>query len=101
MKFKIGISGDLINSNGLPCFGEESLQQVYDRDDVEVEWMDPDIKQLSKEMTSRYDAILLNLPKANKDCVEGKDWFVQSIWTIEPKWITKLMICLIKYILMV
>ena len=73
MKFKIGISGDLINSNGLPCFGEKSLQQVYDRDDVEIEWMDPEIKQLSKEMTSRYDAILLNLPKANKECVEGKD----------------------------
>ena len=73
MKFKLGISGDLIDSKGAPCFGEKSLQQVYNRDDIEVEWMDPEIKQLSQEMAAKYDAILLNLPKANKDCVQGKD----------------------------
>ena len=73
MKFKIGISGDLINSDGVPCFGEDSLEQIYNRKDLQMEWMDPSIVELSQDLTAKYDAILLNLPKANKESVKRKD----------------------------
>ena len=73
MKFKIGISGDLINSDGLPCFGEGSLEKIYNRKDLQMEWMNPSIAELSQDLTAKYDAILLNLPKANGESVKRND----------------------------
>ncbi len=67
--FKVGISGDLLNSIDQPCFGMEPLNLLKDRDDIEISWMDKSIVELDTDMTSKFDAILLNLPKANADCV--------------------------------
>ena len=71
--FKVGISGDLLNSNNEPCFGTEPLNLLKNRDDIEISWMDKSIIELDSEMTSNFDAILLNLPKANADCVSKSD----------------------------
>ena len=67
--FKVGISGDLLKNNNEPCFGKGPLSLLKDRSDVEIFWMDKSITELDSEMTSKFDAILLNLPKANADCV--------------------------------
>ncbi len=67
--FKVGISGDLLNSKNEPCFGLGPLNLLKDRGDVEISWMDKSIIELDSEMTSKFDAILLNLPKANATCV--------------------------------
>ena len=67
--FKVGISGDLLNSDDEPCFGKEPLNLLNERKDVEITWMDKSILELNPEMTSKFDAILLNLPKANANCV--------------------------------
>ena len=71
--FKVGISGDLLNSNNEPCFGDSPLNLLKDRDDIKITWMDKKITELSSEMTSIFDAILLNLPKANADCVSDSN----------------------------
>ena len=69
--FKVGISGDLLNSSDEPCFGMKPLNLLKDREDIEISWMDKSIIELDTEMTSKFDAILLNLPKANADCVSN------------------------------
>ena len=61
--FKVGISGDLLNRSDEPCFGIEPLNLLKDREDIEISWMDKSITELDTEMTSKFDAILLNLPK--------------------------------------
>ena len=71
--FKVGISGDLLNSNDEPCFGMEPLNLLKNRDDIEISWMDKSIIELDSEMTSKFDAILLNLPKANANCVSNSN----------------------------
>ena len=71
--FKVGISGDLLNSNNEPCFGDGPLNLLKDRDDIKITWMDKTITELNSEMTSNFDAILLNLPKANADCVSNSN----------------------------
>ncbi len=73
MKFKIGISGDLINSEGVPCFGEKPLEKLTVRSDIDFEWMDSSIKEISQEMSANYDGILLNLPLATSKSVERND----------------------------
>ena len=71
--FKVGISGDLLNSNNEPCFGIEPLNLLKNRDDIEVFWMDKKIIELDTDITSKFDAILLNLPKANANCVSNSN----------------------------
>ena len=34
--FKVGISGDLLNSSNEPCFGIAPLNLLKDRDDIEI-----------------------------------------------------------------
>ena len=71
--FKVGISGDLLDSNNEPCFGDIPLNLLKDRDDIKITWMDKTISKLNSEITSNFDAILLNLPKANADCVSDSN----------------------------
>ena len=71
--FKVGISGDLLNRNNEPCFGMEPLNLLKDREDIEIFWMDKSIIELDTSMTSKFDAILLNLPKANASCVTNSN----------------------------
>ena len=71
--FKVGISGDLLNSENKPCFGDAPLELLKVRKDIEISWMDKSIKEISSKMASQFDAILLNLPKANSETVSKKD----------------------------
>ena len=71
--FKVGISGDLLNSSNEPCFGYSPLNLFKERDDIEITWMDKNISELNSEITSNFDAILLNLPKVNADCVSNSN----------------------------
>ena len=36
--FKVGISGDLLNSSDEPCFGMEPLNLLKNREDIELTW---------------------------------------------------------------
>ena len=71
--FKVGISGDLLNNHNEPCFGNAPLELLKNRKDIEIFWMDKTISEITADMTAEYDAILLNLPKANANSVSNKD----------------------------
>ena len=71
--FKVGISGDLLNNQNKPCFGDAPLDLLKARKDIEIIWMDKSITELSSEISSTFDAILLNLPKAKSEAVSKKD----------------------------
>ena len=58
--FKVGISGDLLNSNNQPCFGSVPLELLKKRGDIEISWIEKDISDINPEMSSKFDAILLN-----------------------------------------
>ena len=80
--FKIGISGDLLNSKNKPCFGDAPLELLKVRKDIEISWMDKSIKEISSKMASQFDAILLNLPKANSETVSKKNRFKNLIISV-------------------
>ena len=71
--FKVGISGDLLNSENKPCFGDAPLELLKVRKDIEFFWMDKSITEVSSKMASQFDAILLNLPKASLETVSNKN----------------------------
>ena len=71
--FKVGISGDLLNTKNEPCFGRAPLELLKNRNDVEIFWMDKTITEITSDMTSVYDAILLNLPTAKAHSVSNTE----------------------------
>ncbi len=73
MQFTLGISGDLLTSDGNPCFGEEPLEVIYKEKQILCEWMEPSIQTLSEKETSKYDAILLNSPKITRNSINPKN----------------------------
>ena len=73
MMFKVGISGDLLNNENEPCFGNAPLELLKSRKDIEISWMDNTITEINSDMTAKYDAILLNSPKANAHSVSNRD----------------------------
>ncbi len=73
MMFKVGISGDLLNNENEPCFGNDPLEPLKNRKDIEISWMDKAITEITADITAEYDAILLNLPKVNSHSVSKKD----------------------------
>ena len=73
MKFKVGISGDLLNESKTPWFGNDALKILKVRPDIDISWMDKSIQEITPEMASEFDAILLNLPKATANSISRKD----------------------------
>ena len=71
--FKVGISGDLLNNEDKPCFGNGPLEILNNRKDIAVYWMDKTITEITTDITTEFDAILLNLPKANAHSVSNRD----------------------------
>ena len=73
MQFTLGITGDLLTNDGIPCFGKQPLEVLYKEKQILCEWMEPNIRVLSEKETSKYDAILLNSPKLTKDSINPKN----------------------------
>ncbi len=73
MRLKVGISGDLLNEDNIPCFGNDALIKLKERNDIDIVWMDKAIQEITEEMASKYDAILLNLPKATAKSISRND----------------------------
>ena len=71
--FELGISGDLLNSDNKPCFGEAPLEILTRRPDIKFSWMDKSISELTPKMTSKFDGILLNLPRATSNSISNSE----------------------------
>ena len=54
VKFKVGISGDLINSSGDPCFGNKSLDILKDLYDI-----DKMIKTFKHGIDYKFELLIL------------------------------------------
>ena len=59
--FELGISGDLLNSDNKPCFGEAPLETLKRRPDIKFSWMDKSISELTPEITSKFDLSLIHI----------------------------------------
>ena len=46
MSIKVGLSGDLLNENGSPCFGDDALLKLKKRNDIEIGWIDASISEI-------------------------------------------------------
>ncbi|MEO8542533.1 MAG: hydroxyacid dehydrogenase [Burkholderiaceae bacterium] len=70
--FRIGITADVLQSDGRPIFGEEALA-LLDAPQVEWEYMDASSSEISAEHAARYDAICAMTTRVTPQSLDAKD----------------------------
>jgi len=58
-KFRVGLTRDLLTSDGKPSFGAEPLQLLDDMASIEWEYLSNVCREISAEQASRYDALYI------------------------------------------
>ena len=71
-KFRVGITADVLKSDGKPIFGEEVLG-LLDAADLEWEYMDGASVELTQAQAARYDAICAMITKVTPQSLAGTD----------------------------
>jgi len=71
-KFRVGITADVLKSDGVPVFGNEVLGML---DDPAIEWeyMDGSADGVTQADAARYDAICAMITKVTQQSVGGAD----------------------------
>ncbi len=71
-KFRVGITADVLKSDGLPIFGEAVLG-LLDDPALQWEYMDPGSEEVTQEQAARYDAICAMITTVTPQSLAGKD----------------------------
>jgi len=74
MAFKVGVTRDLLNASGDPCFDPRAFDVLKGNADITWEWVPESVSEITPEIAARYDGLHLNLPRltaaslARPDC---------------------------------
>jgi D-3-phosphoglycerate dehydrogenase len=71
-KFRVGITADVLKSDGVPVFGEEVLG-LLDDPALEWEYMDKSSKEITTADAARYDAICAMITRVTPQSLSGAD----------------------------
>jgi phosphoglycerate dehydrogenase-like enzyme len=63
MSFKIGVTRDLMASDGGPCFPEAAFGELEGREGIAWEWLPENVPEITAEIAARYDGLYCNLPR--------------------------------------
>ena len=77
-KFRVGITADVLKSDGVPIFGAEVLR-LLDDPAVEWEYMDQPTVDISQAQAARYDAICALFTRVRSGSLGGADQRVKLI----------------------
>lgn len=73
MTFRVGITRDLLDGQGAPCFGPRALDELAANPDIEWEWVPEDLTEVTPDVAARYDGLHLNLPRLTPASVARAD----------------------------
>ena len=73
MTFKVGSTRDLLTASGRPAFAQAAFDELAANADIEWEWIDQDLDEITPDVAARYDAIHVNLPRVTAASVARDD----------------------------
>jgi len=71
-KFRVGITADVLKSDGVPIFGQEVLG-LFDDPAIEWEFMDGSSAKITHAQAARYDAICAMITRVTPESLSGAD----------------------------
>lgn len=73
MTFKLGITRDVLDSQGQPSFGPAALKVLDANPAIAWEYLPERITEVTPELAARYDGLYVNSPKVTRASVSGAD----------------------------
>jgi phosphoglycerate dehydrogenase-like enzyme len=73
MKFKVGISRDVLNAKGEPSFGYAALEVLKGNPALEWEYLPERFAELTPDIASQYDGIYISSPKVTRASLARAD----------------------------
>ena len=73
MTFKVGSSRDLRLANGEPAFTPAALDEFDRNPNIQWEFIDEDVREITPDIAARYDAIHVNEPRVTADTIARDD----------------------------
>jgi D-3-phosphoglycerate dehydrogenase len=73
MTFKVGLSGDLLNSKGEPTFGRTPIGLLDAEPRISWEWMKPGLREITPDIAAAYDGLLLALERVTPASLSAPD----------------------------
>ena len=73
MTFRVGSTRDLLTASGRPAFAQAAFDELAANADIEWEWIDQDLDEITPDVAARYDAIHVNLPRVTAASVARDD----------------------------
>ncbi len=79
MTFKVGISRDILDSDGEPSFGRAALRVLDENPQLRWEYFPERFTELTPEIASQYDGIYISSPKVTRASLSRDDRRVKII----------------------
>ncbi len=73
MAFKVGITRDLLNAAGEPCFDARAFDVLKANADIAWEWVPEEMTELTPDVAARYDGLHINLPRVTAASLSRAD----------------------------
>ncbi|MGE5511839.1 MAG: 2-hydroxyacid dehydrogenase [Bacteroidota bacterium] len=70
--FKVGVTRDLLDARGQPCFDPKAFDVLKVNGNIVWEWVPEDMRELTPDVAARYDGLHLNLPRVTRESL-GRD----------------------------
>ena len=72
-KKRVGLTRDILDSRGQPAFGSAALAILDQAPDIEWEYLDAIVPEITTDHAARYDALYVNLPRVPAGAVARSD----------------------------
>jgi D-3-phosphoglycerate dehydrogenase len=72
-KMRVGITRDILDSRGVPAFGAAALEILDRTPNLEWEYLDAIVPEITADHAARYDALYVNLPRVPAAAVARSD----------------------------
>ena len=73
MAFKVGTTRDLRRANGNPAFNTAAFDELKANPEIDWEWIDEEVTEITPDIAARYDAIHVNLPRVSAQSIARDD----------------------------
>lgn len=73
MAFHVGITRDLLDAKGEPCFGRRALDVLKANSAISWEWLPDELTEVTPDIAARYDGLYVGLPRLSRASVARDD----------------------------
>ncbi len=73
MRFRVGLTRDILDSRGEPAFGRRALAILDGAPDLDWEYLPEVVPEITADHAARYDALYVNIPRVPASAVARSD----------------------------